>query len=220
MIYSDNILQLSGLQHFLFCRRQWALIHIEKVWEENVLTVSGQIMHERTHNELLTEKRGDVIITRGMNIFSRQFGVVGKCDVLEFHRSDAGVPINGWDGLWIPYPVEYKLGSPKTNNCDEAQLCAQAMCLEEMLCCEINVGALFYGRPRRRTVVHFTPELRNIVREALKEMHQLYVRGYTPKVKSSKSCNSCSLKEKCLPVLMKSKQTVSKYLSERVREEV
>jgi CRISPR-associated exonuclease Cas4 len=208
------------LQHFLFCRRQWALIHIENIWADNVLTVSGQIMHERTHDESLSEKRGDVIITRGMNIFSRTLGVTGKCDVLEFHRSKDGVTINGWEGLWLPYPVEYKLGTPKPDNCDEAQLCAQAMCLEDMLCCEIEVGALFYGRTRRRTTVYFTPELRAVVEEALAEMHQLYNRGYTPKVKPSKACNACSLKDICLPVLLKGKQTVSSYLSGRVKVEL
>lgn len=185
-----------------------------------MLTVSGQLMHERTHNETLSEKRGDVIITRGMNIFSRTLGVSGKCDVLEFHRSNNGVPLNGWEGLWIPYPVEYKHGEPKTNNCDAAQLCAQAMCLEEMLCCEISVGALFYGKTKRRTIVHFTNELRSEVKAALAEMHELYERGYTPKVKPSKACNACSLKELCLPVLLKGKQTVSSYLAERLKVEV
>lgn len=196
------------------------MIHIENVWADNVLTVSGQIMHERTHDELLSEKRGDVIITRGMNVFSRTLGVTGKCDVLEFHRSKDGVPIHSWEGLWRPYPVEYKLGEPKPNNCDAAQLCAQAMCLEEMLCCEIKVGALFYGRPRRRTTVHFTTELRSEVRSALTEMHHLFQRGYTPKVKPSKVCRSCSLKEVCLPALLRRKRTVSSYLSEGIKDEI
>ena len=170
-------------------------------------------MHERTHNEELTEKRGNTIITRGMNIFSRRMGVSGKCDVLEFHKNNSGVSIFGWDGLWLPYPVEYKRGEPKENNCDAAQLCGQAMCIEEMLCCNIPEGALFYGEPKRRTAVEFTGELRAEVEDALKEMHELYGRGYTPKVKPSKSCNACSIKELCLPVLMK-KTSVTEYLKE------
>ena len=145
-VYSeDEFLQLSGLQHFLFCRRQWALIHIEQQWAENLRTVSGELMHERTHDEKLTEKRGNIIITHGMRVFSRALGVSGQCDVLEFHRDDRGVAINGWDGKWIPFPVEYKRGEPKSGSFDEAQLCCQAMCLEEMLCCHIESGALFYG---------------------------------------------------------------------------
>ena len=209
----EDFLQLSGLQHFLFCRRQWALSYMEMQWVDNLRTVEGNIMHERTHNEALTEKRGDVIITRGMSVFSHRLGVSGKCDVLEFHRDDTGVAIFGWDELWRPYPVEYKRGEPKEDNCDAAQLCGQAMCLEEMLCCEILEGAIFYGERKRRTTVLFTPELRAEVSSAVKEMHELYNRGYTPKVKAGKFCNACSLKEICLPVLMK-KMSVKKYLED------
>ena len=207
----EDFLQLSGLQHFLFCRRQWALIHIEAQWADNLRTVEGNLMHERTHKEELTEKRGDTIITRGMAVFSRKMGVSGKCDVLEFHRSGSGVSIFGWEDLWRPYPVEYKRGEPKENNCDAAQLCGQAMCLEEMLCCEISSGALFYDERKRRTIVEFSSELRSEVLAALKEMHELYDKGYTPKVKPGKSCNACSLKELCMPVLMKN-TSVKEYL--------
>jgi CRISPR-associated protein Cas4 len=107
--------------------------------------------------------------------------------------------------------VEYKRGEPKENNCDAAQLCGQAMCLEEMLCCEISSGALFYGERKRRTIVEFSSELRSEVLAALKEMHELYDKGYTPKVKPGKSCNACSLKELCMPVLMKN-TSVKEYL--------
>ena len=211
----QDFLQLSGLQHFLFCRRQWALTHVESQWAENLRTVEGNLMHERTHNESLTEKRGDTIITRGMDIFSRRLGVAGKCDVLEFHRDDSGISVFGWDGLWQPYPVEYKRGEPKENNCDAAQLCGQAICLEEMLCCEIKSGALFYGERKRRTTVDFTPELRADVAASLKEMHEYYDRGYTPRVKTGKFCGACSLKEICLPVLMK-KTSVADYMRDSI----
>lgn len=172
-------------------------------------------MHSRTHNEALTEKRGSIIITRGMRIFSHTLGVTGQCDVLEFHSSADGVEIRGWEGKWLPYPVEYKRGEPKEGNYDAAQLCAQAMCLEEMLCCDISEGALFYGERKRRTKVEFTLELREQVKAALSEMHKLYERGYTPKVKPSKACNACSLKELCMPVLMKNRSVVS-YLEESI----
>ncbi|MEG2596435.1 MAG: CRISPR-associated protein Cas4, partial [Ruthenibacterium sp.] len=199
----DDFLQLSGVQHFLFCRRQWALIHVESLWAENERTVSGAQMHEKTHDASQTEKRGDVIITRGMNICSRTLGVSGQCDVLEFHRDANGISLQNWIELWRPFPVEYKRGEPKAGNYDAAQLCAQAMCLEEMLCCDIPCGALFYGETKRREAVKFTPELRDAVQNALREMHDLFRRGYTPKSKPSKACNACSLKELCLPTLAK-----------------
>ena len=212
--YADeDFLQLSGLQHFLFCRRQWALIHIEKQWAENLRTVEGNILHTRTHNESLIEKRGDLIITRGMRIFSKTLGVSGQCDVLEFHRSEDGVSLFGREGLWLPFPVEYKRGEAKENNCDAAQLCGQAMCLEEMLCCRIESGALFYGETKHRHAVSFTPELRAEVSAALQEMHALAQRGHTPMVKPKKGCNACSLREICLPKLMKT-PSVAAYIRE------
>lgn len=212
MIYQEeDFLQLSGLQHFRFCRRQWALIHIEQQWAENLRTTDGAILHENAHNSDMTERRGDVLITRDMRIFSRTLGVSGACDVLEFHRGDTGIALNGREGLWQPFPVEYKRGRPKEHNADALQLCGQAMCLEEMLCCDIPEGALYYGEPRRRTAVTFTPELRREVRTLLEEMHTLYARGHTPKVKPAKGCNACSLKELCLPRLTKNK-SVSAYL--------
>ena len=146
-----------------------------------------------------------------MRIFSRTLGVSGACDVLEFRRGETGIPLKGREGLWQPYPVEYKRGKPKEGTEDTLQLCGQAMCLEEMLCCEIPRGALYYREPRRRTEVDFTPELRQEVRALLEEMHALYVRGSTPKVKPTKGCNACSLKGLCLPKLMRSK-SVSAYL--------
>ena len=218
MIYSeDDFLQLSGLQHFKFCRRQWALIHIENQWAENFRTTDGAILHENAHNGDLSESRGDLFITRDMRIFSRTLGVSGACDVLEFHRGGTGIPLKGREGLWQPYPVEYKRGRPKESSMDALQLCGQAMCLEEMLCCEIPEGTLYYGEPRRRAEVVFTPELRQEVRELLVQMHDLYSRGHTPRVKPTKSCNACSLKELCLPKLMRNRP-VADYLRRGMEE--
>lgn len=212
MIYAEeDFLQLSGLQHFKFCRRQWALIHVEQQWAENFRTADGAIMHENAHNGAAIESRGDLLITRDMRIFSRTLGVSGACDVLEFHRCEAGIPLKGRDGLWQPYPVEYKRGRPKENTEDALQLCGQAICLEEMLCCEIPRGALYYGEPRRRTEITFTQELRQEVQALITQMHTLYARSSTPKVKPSKACNACSLKELCLPNLMRC-NSVSAYL--------
>ncbi len=208
----EDWLQLSGLQHFTFCRRQWALIHIENQWAENFRTADGHLMHERVHDQEFRESRGDRLTVRGLAIRSAQLGISGQCDAVEFYRDPDGIPLRDREGLWQPYPVEYKRGKPKEDNADELQLCAQAMCLEEMLCCTVPEGALYYGEPRRRTVVLFTPELRQQVRDSLTEMHQLYQRRYTPKVKPSKACNACSLKDLCLPKLM-SRKKVADYLS-------
>lgn len=219
MIYQEeDFLQLSGLQHFAFCRRQWALIHIEQQWADNLWTVSGNILHKKAHDSSKREFRGDLLITRGMQIHSASLGISGNCDVVEFYQSATGISLPGREGLWQPYPVEYKRGSPKTTDADQLQLCAQGMCLEEMLCCEIPEGAIFYGETRRRELVSFTPKLREQVRSMLTEMHTLYARKYTPKVKPFKSCNACSLRELCLSKLSR-KRSVAEYLRASAEDE-
>lgn len=214
----EDFLQLSGLQHFRFCRRQWALIHIENQWSENYFTVDGSLMHQAAHDSSRRESRGDLLIVRAMPIQSFSLGVSGQCDVVEFHRDNSGISLRGRQGLWRPYPVEYKRGKPKEHSADELQLCAQALCLEEMLCCSIPEGALFYGEPRRRSPVSFTEDLRREVRSCLEEMHRLHDRGYTPKVKPHKGCRACSLREECLPSLLKNK-SVRDYLRAAKEEE-
>ena len=213
----DSLLPLSGLQHFAFCRRQWALIHIEHQWAENYQTADGRLMHETVHNPSLAESRGSTYICRGVAVQSYSLGISGQCDVLEYHRSDTGIPLPHRDGLWQPYPVEYKRGSPKSENADRLQLCAQALCLEEMLCCAVPKGSLFYGETRRREEVVFSEELRAAVKASLSEMHALFQRGYTPRVKPAKACRACSLKELCLPRLMRA-PTVSAYLAAAMEE--
>ena len=152
-----------------------------------------------------------------MRVFSSTLGVSGACDVLEFYRGSSGIPLKGREGLWMPYPVEYKRGKPKEDTEDALQLCGQAMCLEEMLCCPVPEGALYYGEIRRRVKVSFSKELRSQVRQMLEQMHDLYQRGYTPKVKTGKHCNACSLKELCLPKLMKAR-SVAAYLKDAMEE--
>ena len=218
MAYNEeDFLQLSGLQHFAFCRRQWALIHIERQWAENLRTVDGRILHEKAHDPAAREKRGDLIVTRDMRIHSADLGISGSCDVVEFQKSGEGIPLPGQEGLWQPFPVEYKRGSPKITEMDKLQLCAQAMCLEEMLCCDIPQGAVFYGEIRRREVVDLDEELRNRVRELLWQMHDFYRRGHTPKAKPAKGCNACSMKELCLPRLVK-KTSAADYLRKHMEE--
>lgn len=204
---------LSGIQHFVFCSRQWALIHIEHQWAENLLTVEGDLMHSRTHDASKSEKRGNVLILRDLRIASTSLGLSGACDVVEFHPDPNGVSLNRRKGLWQPYPVEYKRGKPKSHRADELQLCAQAMCLEEMLCCPtITEGSLFYGETRRRELVTLDQELRNTVADMAIQMHQLFARGHTPKIRPHKGCHSCSLKDLCLPVLCK-RQSAAKWIS-------
>ncbi|MCD7945933.1 MAG: CRISPR-associated protein Cas4 [Clostridiales bacterium] len=212
-----DYLQLSGIQHFVFCRRQWALIHLEQQWAENLRTAEGRLLHKNAHDNQQRTLRGDLLTVRAMRVHSARLGLSGECDVVEFRRSAEGVPLTGEKGLWLPYPVEYKRGRAKPTACDEAQLCAQAMCLEEMLCCTVPEGALFYGQPRRRQEVVFTPELRATVERAAGEMHQLFQRGYTPKSKPSKGCNACSLKNLCLPGLSKT-PSVADYLRGELNE--
>lgn len=179
--------------------------------------MDGQIMHRNAHDGSFREKRGDTVITRDMRVFSASLGITGACDVVEFHRAEDGVALYGMDGKFTVFPVEYKRGSPRKDDANALQLCAQAMCLEEMLCCDIPNGALYYGETRRRENVEFSPELRRKVREMLEQMHRLYDRGHTPKVKPTKSCNACSLKELCLPKLLRIR-SAQDYIADRMEE--
>lgn len=146
----DEYLMISGLQHFVFCRRQWALIHIEQQWAENYRTADGNAMHKNVHDENLNEKRKNRIITRAISVSSAELGLSGECDVVEFTSCKGGIRIFGREGEYKVTPIEYKRGAPKENESDIMQLCAQAMCLEEMLCCEIDKGYIYYGESKRR----------------------------------------------------------------------
>jgi CRISPR-associated exonuclease Cas4 len=224
---SDDLLPLSGIQHFLFCRRQWALIHVEQQWKENVLTVEGKLLHKRVDNPFFTESRNGVITARAVPVASYRLGFSGVCDVVEFTPSPPaplpkgeggdGVKLPGRDGLYLPAPVEYKRGHEKQEPVDEAQLCAQAMCLEEMLSVRIALGWLYYGETRHRVAVELTTELRDLVCRMSDEMHAYFARGYTPRVKTSKACKSCSLADLCLPVLQENVMSASQYIQMQVK---
>lgn len=211
-MYSESdLLPISALQHWLFCPRQCGLIHLEQVWEENVFTAQGRGMHERVH-EADNENRPGLRIVRGLRVRSHRLGLIGQADVVEFHASETGVPLDGAAGLWRPYPVEYKRGKPKLDACDEVQLCAQALCLEEMLGATIAAGAFFYGRPRRRKEVEITAELRRQTEAAAAELHALIADGRTPVARYSKKCNACSLYNRCLPKTTGLKKNIDLYL--------
>jgi CRISPR-associated exonuclease Cas4 len=215
----DEFLPLSGIQHFCFCRRQWALIHVEQQWKENVLTVEGKLMHDRVDDPFFTEVRRDVIITRSMPVSSYFLGLNGICDVVEFFRSPEGVAIQGRQGTYLATPVEYKHGREKQDLSDISQLCAQVICLEEMLAISIKSGFLFYGKTRRRVEVDMTTEIREHVKKMADEMHSYYTKGHTPQVKPTKACESCSLKDICLPTLLKAKLSASKYIQGKIDQE-
>ncbi|MFH1446612.1 MAG: CRISPR-associated protein Cas4 [Chloroflexota bacterium] len=213
---SDELLALSGLQHFYFCRRQWALIHIERQWQENVLTVEGKIIHERVDDPFFTEVRNDVIIARSMPVASYRLGLYGICDVVEFSPSPDGVSLHGRSGKFLPTPIEYKRGKEKADKRDEIQLCAQALCLEEMLSVDIPKGFMYYGETRHRVEVDLSEELRKLVVDYAAEMHAYFEKGHTPKVKPSKACKSCSLKDICLPEMQGKVIPASKYIQQQI----
>ena len=199
----DDLIMLSALQHYAFCPRQCALIHIEQVWQESGLTAEGRIMHERVH-EQDRESRGNVRIEYGLPLRSLRLGLIGKADVVEFHRINKDI--------WQPFPVEYKRGKPKVDHCDMIQICAQAMCLEEMLSVSVPSGAIFYGRTRRRLDVSFDDALRKETEDAAKQARQLIASGITPPPVYEKRCKSCSLIGECLPKAVGKKSSVKRYL--------
>lgn len=216
---SEELLPLSGIQHFLFCRRQWALIHVERQWQDNARTVEGKLLHKRTDDPFRVETRKGVVVARAVPIASYRLGLVGICDVVEFSAIPQGVKLPGREGFYLPAPVEYKRGQPKHEPCDEAQLCAQAICLEEMLSVDIPNGYLFYGETRHRTEVPLTEELRNLVGGMSAEMHAYYQRGYTPRVKTSKACRACSLADICLPNMQEKLIPASRYIKQQIEKD-
>lgn len=188
MYADDEFVLISALQHYLFCPRQCALIHVEDLWEENYLTASGRVLHERVDRGG-HETRGDVRLATSLRIASRALGITGVADMVEIPTAP-GRP---------PYPVEYKRGKPKSHRADEVQLCAQAICLEEMLGVTVPEGALFYGEPRRRTVVAFDAALRALTQDTADAVHRLIASGATPAAVYGKHCEACSLKGLCRP---------------------
>ena len=205
----DDLIMISALQHYIFCERQCALIHVEQIWEENRATAEGRIMHERVH-EQDRESRGNVRIEYGLPLRSLRIGLVGKADVVEFHRLDKG--------SWQPFPVEYKRGKPKPDHCDLIQLCAQAICLEEMLSVPVPDGAIFYGKTRRRLDVSLDDTLRKETEEAARRAHELIRSGITPPPAYEKRCENCSLMAECLPKTIQKQRSVKSYLT-RILEE-
>lgn len=231
MYTEDDLLPLSALQHLTFCERQCALIHIEGLWAENRLTVEGGHLHRKA-DEGADESRGDLRIARGVPLRSLRLGLIGKADVVEFRRIEgaghpahselsqakSGVAYRFGDriGRWMPFPVEYKRGRPKRDRCDEVQLCAQALCLEEMLQAAIPAGALFYGKTRRRFKVAFDATLRAETESAAARLHELIASGVTPRAMREPKCDNCSLLQVCLPDALASGRSARRYLDRAI----
>ena len=194
----DDYLMLSGIQHFSFCRRQWALIHMEQVWADDARTAAGAVFHDKV-DERSKEKRGDVIIMRAVRVSSPSLGLSGRCDVIELHRSPEGVRIDGIDGRFEVVPVEYKVGHRKIGDWDRIQLCAEAIALEESLHTSVRTGCLFYGLERRRETVEIGDDLRQRTRSLAEEMHAVARSGRIPVAEQSPACKRCSLAESCMP---------------------
>ncbi len=211
MTYAEaDLVPLSALQHYQFCPRQCALIHVEQIWVESKLTAEGRILHDRVDAGGV-EKRRDVKRVFGLPIRCLRLGLVGKADVVEFHRQA--------DGPWIPYPVEHKRGRRKQEDWDRVQLCAQAVCLEEMLGVSVPEGALFYGKEQRREAVTIGEALRRETEEVAAAVHRMLAEGRTPPPEYAPKCDSCSLVEVCLPRgVGGSKSRVARYLAKVLEE--
>lgn len=217
----DDMLMLSGIQHFAFCPRQWALIHIEQQWDENILTTEGHIMHRHVDDPFYRQKMGNQICLRSVSIASKELGLYGISDIIELHPSVSAhnaITHPSYSGYWIPYPIEYKHGKPKRDNIDLVQLTAQAMCLEEQYGIRISQGAIFYGEIRRRVEYEFSDELRSEVRAYAEAMHEVFNSGKTPLGDFRPCCKKCSLKEICMPETING-MSVRNYLKRNLYEE-
>lgn len=226
MFDEDELLPLSGLQHIEFCERRAALVCVEGLWDDNLLTIEGRVLHERTH-EPATETRGDLRIARSLWLRSLRLGLSCKADVVEFHRvvevggssqRELGAVLPGITGRWRPYPVEYKRGRRRHDRGYEVQLCAQALCLEEMLDVSVTEGALFYGKSGRRLEVAFDADLRSATEDAAMRLHRLVRAGKTPSARYEKKCDECSLLSLCLPSVVGARRSARTYLDNALSE--
>ena len=222
----ESPVMLSALQHYLFCPRQCALIHIEGVWSENYLTAAGRQLHECVDRRG-GETRKDVHLATALRLLSNRLGLMGVADMVEFHRQDTPHDGNGQivaarlvgrAGFWRPFPVEYKRGAPKSHRADEVQLCAQALCLEEMLGVSIAAGALFYGETRRRTDVVFDSELRSLTEDVAGKVYALMLAGLTPPPVLTKGCRACSLVDECRPGDVGGRDSASRWIKNQIDE--
>ena len=200
MFSDEDLIAISGLQHLMFCERRWGLIHMEQEWHENTLTVEGKQLHEFVH-EQGSGTRDGVRMARGLSLRSLKLGLYGIADLVEFHPRKEGAVLPNLLGYWLPYPIEYKHGRKRHDSGDVFQLCAQALCLEEMLNVPVHKGAVYYGKPRRRTEVELTLDLREEVERLCCRARELYNGERIPLPRTGHHCSSCSLEDQCMPNL-------------------
>lgn len=209
-----DYLMISGIQHFVFCKRQWSLIHIEQLWKDNVKTFKGHKFHDKVDNPYIFEKRGDIIISRSVPLISNELQLTGISDCIEFHKRDdnQGIKLIEREGTYDVVPIEYKVGDIKKDESDISQLCVQAMCLEEMFNTKVEKGYIYYGKLRKRFEVILNEELRKKVKLILDEMRYYYKKGITPKACYKERCKNCSLYDICLPKLNNKYNNVDNYI--------
>ncbi len=218
--FDVNYLMISGIQHFIFCKRQWSLIHIEQLWKDNARTFNGHKFHEKVDNPYIFENRGDIVISRSIPLISHELKLVGISDCIEFHRrkDNLGVKLSGKQGTYDIIPIEYKVGDVQKNQSDISQLCVQAMCLEEMFNTKIEKGYMYYGKSRKRLEVIFNEKLREKVRLTVKEMTYYFDNGITLKASYQEYCKNCSLYDICIPKLNDKYSNVKNYIRLYVKD--
>ena len=202
MYAEDDMLMLSGIQHYMFCPRQWALIHMEQEWDDNRLTVEGHLLHKRVDDPFYRQKNGDTITLRSVHIASKELGLYGVSDAMELVPSEDEtnwISHSQYPGHWLPLPIEYKRGKPKVDERDEVQLAAQVMCLEEMYKIHIDQGALYYGETKHRQTISINEDLRKLTKYCAEEMHKIFASGVLPRVEKRRHCRNCSLHNICIP---------------------
>ena len=200
MFTEDQLLPISALQHLIFCERQCALIHVERLWAENQFTAEGNQLHNKVHDEGQSQNK-DIRVARALAVRSFELGLVGQADLVEFHSQD------------LVIPIEYKRGIPKKSRADEVQLCAQAICLEEMLGLSITAGYLFYGKRKRRTEVQLDHQLRLTTRHTTERLHQMIGNRETPAAIREPKCDHCSLVHLCLPDSMRFSKGITAFVN-------
>lgn len=225
MFYQDDeMVMISALQHYQFCPRQCALIHVEQQWQENYLTAAGKVMHKRVDTQA-SSTRHDIHYAASLRIFSRRYGLIGIADMVEFHRTAneydgtgvrVAIHLKGLSNFWKPFPVEYKHGSPKVDEMDRIQLCAQALCIEEMLDIKVADGAIFYGRTHQRENVIFSEGMRKKVLDISRKIHSMISAGETPAPHYCRSCRACSMADLCLPE--QKQKSVNEWLQRQIEE--
>lgn len=209
----EDYIQISGIQHYMYCKRSWALIYIEDIWRDNFLTLDGDKVHERVHDSSSSEIRKDKFFERGVYISSEEYGLTGQCDLIEYKNDPNGIQLRDKDGLWVIIPTEYKHGNGDSIDYDKYQLVAQMICLEEMFQTEIEYGYLYYKKSNKKIKIENTNEFKLMIKQITKEMRELIKRQYTPKIRKNKKCKNCSLYNECNPDVSYM-QDVSTYLKE------